>query len=187
MELAPSGSGVAAGRAPTVNKGSNRCTRGPISTAYSSVPTPNTPPSSQPSTTTATSSEVAKPRHLAQRHPREKHHQADRDRDAADADPEVSGDALVQHVPRSVAQVNADQAGERDAVKHKARVQLRQAPPEPAAAQLLKRPRRAGRRTGRTGCRRGSAGVRCEVDHGAKHTMNWLFWLRANSVDSGSQ
>ncbi len=109
----------------------------------------------------------AKPRHLAQRHPREQHHQADRDRDGPDADPEVAGDALVQHVPGSVAQASADQAGEREAVQQKARVQLRQAPREPAGPQLFKRPGLAGRRARLAGRRRGPAGTGSEVDHGA--------------------
>ena len=115
----------------------------------------------------------AESRHLAQRHPREQHHQADGDRDGADADPEVAGDALVQHVPGSVAQVGTDQAGERKAVKHKARVQLKQAPREPSGPQLFKRPGLAGRRTGLSNRRAGSAVSGSEVDHAVQHTMNW--------------
>jgi hypothetical protein len=109
----------------------------------------------------------AKPWHLAERHPGEQHHQACCDRHGANADPKVVRDALVQHVPGSIAQVGTDQAGKREAVQYKPPVQLRQATREAAGAQLLQRPGLPIRPAGLARRRREPAGIGSEVDHWA--------------------
>ena len=112
----------------------------------------------------------AEARPLAQRDPQQEHRGADDNRHGAQREVDPPGQALVEHVPRHVAELGADEQGHRDAVQREAGVELGQAPDH------------AGRGRGRRAC--------CPRDpcgdvlwHDTSMTHDW----RVNRSPIGSQ
>ena len=127
------------------------------------------------------------PGSLAQRDPGEQDDQAHRDHRRADADRQVPGHALVEHVPRRVAERGADDHRERQAVEHQADDELAEPARQPAGAQLGDRAEAgelapdAGRGDGAgaaaAGCPSGEWGRRLTC---AQSTGKWHWFRIAN-------